>query len=106
MAKTLKTESKHRGLKPFKPGQSGNPGGRPKGLAESVRKHVPPSKLVDLHKLIALAPSMDVKKELGEAPTIKDRQASADWLADRGWGKALQQADVGGTVILKWKLPL
>ena len=105
----MKTTTKQPGGatgKGFQAGRSGNPGGRPKGLAESVRKNVSPSKLVDLHKLIAFAPAADVRKELGDTPTIKDRQASADWLSDRGWGKALQQADVGGTVILKWKLPL
>lgn len=73
----------------FKPGQSGNPGGRPKGLASRVRSLVDPDEMIGICLAIARDPNEGSKARL-EAVKI---------LQDRGWGKALQSAqiEVSGT---------
>ena len=65
----------------FKPGQSGNPGGRPKGIAAKAREHTDKA--------------LDVLVE-GMADTDpRVRVAAAKEVLDRGWGKPLAMtADV------------
>lgn len=58
----------------FKPGQSGNPGGRPKGIAAIARQHT--DKAVDV-----LVAAMDE-----DDPRV--RVAAAKEILDRGYGKA------------------
>lgn len=65
----------------FKPGQSGNPGGRPKGIAAKAREHG--DKALDV-----LAAALD-----DDDP--KTRIAAAKEILDRGYGKPLTMtADV------------
>lgn len=74
----------------WKPGQSGNPGGRPKGLAAKVRELVPPEQLTEFY-LAILTRDAKVLRKLGIKVTevlLSDRTKAADWLADRGYGKA------------------
>lgn len=65
----------------FKPGQSGNPGGRPKGIAAIAREHC--DRAIDV---------------LAEALDDEDRRiriAAANSLLDRGYGKPITMtADV------------
>jgi Family of unknown function (DUF5681) len=66
--------------KGFRPGQSGNPGGRPKGLAKATRELVGEDgqMLVELWISIAMDP---MRRDA-------DRLRASELLADRGWGKA------------------
>lgn len=72
--------------KGFLPGHSGNPGGRPKGLAERVRRATHDGKtIVDF--MISVARGMKID---GRKPRLCDRMEATKWLADRGWGKPVQ----------------
>jgi hypothetical protein len=65
--------------KGFRPGRSGNPGGRPKGLAKATRELVGEDgmALVELWLQIAMDP---LRRDA-------DRLRASELLADRGWGK-------------------
>lgn len=84
----------------WKPGQSGNPAGRPKGfagLAERVKSEVG----VDGDKLVAFAMEVlgDTRcPECGGGPELRDRLAAMGWLADRGFGKPLQSVELQAAV--------
>ncbi len=66
---------------PFKPGQSGNPGGRPRGIAALARAHTDRA--------------VEVLVEGMEDADHKVRIAAAREVLDRGWGKPLAMtADV------------
>ena len=101
MTKQSASSSKNGGsanLKPFPPGQSGNPGGRPKGIRSLIRSKVGQNaeKLVDYWLLVALSSDTEVKKKLGvtAAPRWQDRMAAVAELVDRGFGKAVQELDL------------
>lgn len=81
-------------LQPFKPGQSGNPGGRPKGLASAVKEIAGKDgkRLVEAWAAIAFGSTHEVKRVFGATlkPTVRDRLMALEQLADRGFGKAVQ----------------
>lgn len=85
----------------WRPGQSGNPQGRPRSplsLAERVREKVSPDELIDIALELA-------RKGAAESTRI----AALAWLSDRGWAKpATQQnhlvARVGAVVPTRWAL--
>lgn len=79
-------EASLKNLKPrWKKGQSGNPGGRPKNIAAQIRlKTKDGMELVELY-LATLRGKLVIE---GLAPNHKDRMSAAEWLADRGFGKA------------------
>ena len=88
-------------LSPWKPGQSGNPSGRPKGtrdLAGYVLETTDGGKeLVDA--LVAIVrgavPNLAVQK--GSRPR-KDQLKAIEMLLDRGFGRSPQQLDVAHSV--------
>jgi hypothetical protein len=75
------SKKKPRG-KPFKPGQTGNPGGRPK-LPEDI-KHV--RELARKYTAKAVETLVEVMAN-GSGPA---KVAASNAILDRGWGKAVQ----------------
>ena len=64
----------------FKPGQSGNPGGRPKGFAE-VRELARDHTVAAIEKLVAI---------MTTGQSEQAQLLAANSLLDRGWGKPTQ----------------
>jgi len=81
------------GVKPvagFKPGKSGNPGGRPKAVKEVealAREHT----ITAINTLVRLATS--AKSEPAQA-------SAAQALLDRGWGRPKQAVEHSGSIAL------
>jgi hypothetical protein len=95
----LKTTRKQRGGvtgKGFVPGQSGNPGGRPKSMAAAILKRCPgvTTELVDFWWLVAFGSATAIKERYGVDPRMQDRLAAAAELADRLHGRAVQAVDI------------
>ena len=70
----------------FQPGQSGNPGGRPKGPSRRVRELVGD----DGHAFAEFM--LEVMND--ETARNADRIEAAKWLADRTFGRAVQALDI------------
>ena len=73
--------------RPFVPGVSGNPGGRPKGLASYIRETTDGGReMVNLMVAVMRGETIN-----GMRPKITDMVAASTWLADRGFGKPVSQ---------------
>lgn len=80
----------------FQPGQSGNPSGRPRGLAAATRDVL--QRAVRVGEDPALVIARFWASILGDQKQkIEIRMQAADRLADRGWGKAPQYAPMEDT---------
>lgn len=75
-------KSRTAGLTPWRKGQSGNPGGRPRGLASRVREATRDGE--DLVEFMLNVLNGKIKA------TPRDRIESAKWLADRGFGRSVE----------------
>jgi len=69
----------------WKPGQSGNPSGRPKGFARIIREETKDGRELVLNALAKL-----------RDPEDKHHWAAQEWLTDRGFGKAASYPPVEG----------
>lgn len=79
----------------WKPGQSGNPGGRPKGLAAIIRERTDNGgELVNLW-ITVMRGGVIEKDGIRYKPTLSDMIKASAELADRGFGKATQPIDLG-----------
>lgn len=91
MAENSTSEASRRGPgRPFTPGQSGNPGGRPKGVEEVQR-------LAREHTKDAITTLIGIAKSL-KSPAAA-RVSAATVLLDRGWGKPVQPTEHSGEMI-------
>lgn len=75
------------GLIPYKPGESGNPAGRPKGWAGfAARVRDATRDGVDMIEFMRKV----LKGTSKPRPTLRDKIEAIKWLADRGFGKPVQ----------------
>lgn len=94
--------------RPFPKGQSGNPGGRPKGLYALLDAIISESewrRIMEVQKVIAMCDG-EMCAQLGlEIPTTKEVTEAAKFLTERRYGKAPQTVEVtgddGGPLVLE-----
>jgi len=79
--------------KPFQPGQTGNKGGRPKKTDEErTLEQMCKDKTPDALETILYI--------MGEGQQERARLAAAQYVIDRGWGKAKESVELSGTLNL------
>lgn len=76
----------------FRKGQSGNPGGRPKGLARITRELLGDDGQAAVRFLADVMDGGPLPD--GAVPSVSERITAAKLLIERGWGRAPQYAPV------------
>ena len=74
----------------FVPGNTSNPGGRPKGLARKIRAEVGD----DAEEIVCFM--LMILRD--QKASYKERMQAATWLADRGYGKPTQSLELTGEI--------
>src|SRR5215471_6005626 len=86
--------------RPFLPGQSGNPSGRPKGLPQLAHELLARTKqgreVMDWY----LGIWRGAKSPLGHRPTDEQRMAAGQWITERIWGKPQVAIDVSAPSVI------
>ena len=95
------------GLRPWQPGESGNPTGRPKGIRELAQLVLAATENGEelVKALLAVirgeVPDLPgVQKE--QVVRVSDRLKAVEILMDRAFGKAPQHLELGGAGASKW----
>lgn len=81
----------------FKKGQSGNPGGRPKGIADFRAKILAKTNDGDL----LISAMLAIVNGEHEDTKPSDIVAAVKWLADYGMGKPAERVEHSGTMTLE-----
>ena len=85
---------------PWRPGESGNPLGVNRGvftLAAEIRRQTGQGQtLVEFYTAMFEGRPIPVPGGRAQRPTLEHRHMAAQWLADRGWGKAKEIIELTG----------
>ena len=85
---------------PWRPGESGNPLGVNRGvftLAAEIRRQTGQGQtLVEFYTAMFEGRPIPVPGGRAQRPTLEQRHMAAQWLADRGWGKAKEIIELTG----------
>ena len=79
--------------KPFQPGKTGNPGGRPKKTEEERTLEA----MCKAKTPEALATILEIMEK---GDNERARLSAAQYIVDRGWGKAKESVELSGSVAL------